>query len=125
MCIRDSTRSPHALVVWTNRLRIRLHCLAQRLPSQSWYCPIGEAFDGGSTRRQTDKGSTVFLDGTRLPIKDFSNYVDLFLKDKTEPVKIYEKVSALSNHVYQSCAMRDSRCIFPCAAGLVSGAPTR
>eukprot|EP00976_Prorocentrum_cordatum_P108418 1194839-Prorocentrum_minimum.AAC.3 len=67
----------------------------------------------------------VFLDGTRLPIKDFSNYVDLFLKDKTEPVKIYEKVSALSNHVYQSCAMRDSRCIFPCAAGLVSGAPTR
>jgi hypothetical protein len=33
----------------------------------------------------------VFLNGTRVPIKDFSSYVDLYLKDKPDAVKIHEK----------------------------------
>lgn len=40
----------------------------------------------------------VHLNGERLPVKDFSNYVDMYLKNKSEPVKIYEKVCALHRY---------------------------
>jgi DNA topoisomerase-2 len=35
----------------------------------------------------------VFLNDKRVPIKDFSSYVDLYLKDKPDAVKIHEKIN--------------------------------
>ncbi len=32
------------------------------------------------------------MDGTKLPVRDFKSYIDLFLTDKEKP-RIYEKVN--------------------------------
>ncbi|XP_074640102.1 DNA topoisomerase 2-alpha-like isoform X2 [Tubulanus polymorphus] len=77
------------------------------------------------TRRAYDiaaasKGVKVFLNGKKLPIKGFKDYVDLFVKDKVdennEPLKVvYEEVSprwevavTMSEKGFQQCSFVNS-----------------
>ncbi len=61
----------------------------------------------------------VYLNGSKLPIKSFQDYVGLYLKDKDTP-RVYEKVNdrweicicasegqfqQVKEHVFQACCM--------------------
>jgi hypothetical protein len=70
--------------------RVKTHVTSRmELPAEF---PAGTGMSSQARRRLLCLNQ-VFLNDKRVPIKDFSSYVDLYLKDKPDAVKIHEKIN--------------------------------